>query len=93
MQVLLSEEVNMSALLTSIFVYLFHFSQIFLRQWPMVSLIYLSFLNSSGVKTFSLIRTFAENLKPQRECEEQHYYSISSVAADKCIDPWHHAPL
>ncbi len=43
--------------------------------------------------TFSLIRTFAEDLEPQRECEEQHPYSRRGVAADVCVAPWHHAPL
>lgn len=48
---------------------------------------------SSGVKTFSFISTFAEDLEPQRECEEQHPYSRRGVAADVCVAPWHHAPL
>lgn len=49
--------------------------------------------NFSGVKTFSLIRTFGEDLEPQGECEEQHPYSRRGVAADVCVAPWHHAPL
>lgn len=39
------------------------------------------------------ISTFAEDLEPQWECEEQHHYSRRGVAADVCADPWHSVAL
>jgi len=47
----------------------------------------------SWVKTFFFIRTFAEDLEPQWECEEQHHYSRRGVAAAVCFGPWYYAAL